>query len=584
MTYLALARKWRPRTFAELVGQEHVSQAIINSLDQQRLHHAYLFTGTRGVGKTSIARLFAKSLNCEKGVSAQPCLQCVHCQSIEQGGFVDLLEVDAASRTGVEDTRQLLDNAQYLPASGRYKVFLIDEVHMLSTSSFNALLKTLEEPPAHVKFILATTDPQKVPLTVLSRCLQFHLRAIHPQKIQQHLVAILQAEHCECSPEPLLLLAEAANGSLRDALSLLDQALALAGGKTLTLACVQSMLGYTRQNYALRILQALARQDATDILTQCRAIQEEGGHFHYVLQQIQRYFHEMMLIQQIGTEHPLLTFDPNLPSLTQCFSAQDVQLLYQIALKAGSDIALAPTALIGFEVAMLRMLAFWPLTAQGSAGTKILTEAPTPTAAPTSSGMASSAMPDTGQSCPEHPPEALPVVSPTKEPIAASLPAVEARESGESKAAPAVVEKAEVAPIEAPDLMFASPDDWARLIPRLALSGFALNAAQNAVWQETNGSEIVLAVQPGHLSLFTAAVKERVCHALSQHFQKKIKLKLVSEALTATTPAIQKQQRQEQGLQAASSHLQQDAVFNALKENFSASVIKNSIESLQDEL
>jgi DNA polymerase-3 subunit gamma/tau len=358
MSYIALARKWRPRIFEELIGQEHVNKILINSLTQKRLHHAYLFTGTRGVGKTSVARLFAKAMNCELGISANPCLQCAACISIEQGSFVDLIEVDAASRTRVEDTRELLENVQYLPTMGRFKIYLIDEVHMLSQHSFNALLKTLEEPPDHVKFLLATTDPQKLPITVLSRCLQFHLQALSIEIIVQQLVLILQQEKLNYEELAVKLLAEAAHGSMRDALSLLDQAIAISNNN-ITLNVIRDMLGYTQQDYALLILQALSQYNPQKLIQISGNIAKSGGQFNYVLTEILNYLHKISIYQNIQDEQNIIN-NMDLVALSKKLLIEDVQLFYQIGLKSIEDLALAPNLAIGFEMMLLRMYTFMP--------------------------------------------------------------------------------------------------------------------------------------------------------------------------------------------------------------------------------
>ncbi|MCX7117035.1 MAG: DNA polymerase III subunit gamma/tau, partial [Legionellales bacterium] len=319
MSYIALARKWRPRTFSELVGQEHMNKALVNSLNHNRLHHAYLFTGTRGVGKTSVARLLAKALNCEQGISAAPCLACDACLSIEQGRFIDLIEIDGASRTRVEDTREILENVQYVPTHGRFKIYLIDEVHMLSQHSFNALLKTLEEPPAHVKFLLATTDPQKIPVTVLSRCLQFHLKHIQPDVIRQQLELILKEEHVTFAPKALDILSLAAHGSMRDALSILDQIIASTDLHIHT-EDVKNCLGYTQQDYAIQLLQALASQMPERLINISRQIAMEGAHFNHVLDEILSYLHQISISQSLPTNDPLIRSDEQVLALKTLFS------------------------------------------------------------------------------------------------------------------------------------------------------------------------------------------------------------------------------------------------------------------------
>lgn len=353
-----LARKWRPRQFADVVGQAHVVRALSNALNQAYLHHAYLFTGTRGVGKTTIARILAKCLNCEAGIMAQPCGQCSHCQEIDSGRFVDLLEVDAASRTKVEDTRDLLDNVQYAPTKGRFKIYLIDEVHMLSGHSFNALLKTLEEPPAHVKFLLATTDPQRLPATVLSRCLQFHLSAMPPEQISGHLQAVLAKENFECDIEALKLLAQAAQGSMRDALSLLDQSIAFGNGKVLT-DDVKNMLGTIDSQTLYQILQGLAAQNASALLDCVAKLAEQGADFSRALADLLSLLHQLAILQAVPNT-PAHMVDDHLRGFADKISREDVQLYYQIGLLGQRDLAWAPTTRSGFEMTLLRMLAFIP--------------------------------------------------------------------------------------------------------------------------------------------------------------------------------------------------------------------------------
>lgn len=360
MSYTVLARKWRPKNFAELVGQTHVMQALANALDQQRLHHAYLFTGTRGVGKTTIARIFAKALNCEQGISSTPCGVCSVCKSIDEGRFVDLIEVDAASRTKVEDTREILDNVQYAPTQGRYKVYLIDEVHMLSKSSFNALLKTLEEPPEHVKFLLATTDPHKLPITVLSRCLQFNLLRLTSVQIQQHLAYILQQEQIEFEPSALALIAKSADGSARDSLSLLDQAIAYCGGRV-NYDAVQAMLGLVDQGMVQAVLQALSEQSAAQIKQILQALASLGVDYVALLNQLVEALHQIAQTQVLGEalDEAVLPSEV-LTELAQNLTPEQIQLYYQIGLLARQDMKLAPDVRIGFEMTLLRMLAFQP--------------------------------------------------------------------------------------------------------------------------------------------------------------------------------------------------------------------------------
>lgn len=360
MSYLALARKWRPTKFNEVIGQSHVLTALENALAQNRLHHAYLFSGTRGVGKTTIGRLFAKGLNCETGITATPCGECATCKEIDEGRFVDLLEIDAASRTKVEDTRELLDNVQYKPARGRFKVYLIDEVHMLSRHSFNALLKTLEEPPEYVKFLLATTDPQKLPVTILSRCLQFHLKPIGVDTIHEQLDHILAKEQVTSEPRALGMISHAADGSLRDALSLTDQAIALGNGNVLT-ESVSHMLGTLDTDQALHLLEAISSKQPQQAMDRLSQLAQNGVEWDGLLQQLATQLHRMAMYQALPS-----TLDKAQPDaekielISRTLSPQDVQLYYQIALKGRQDLPLAPSERIGLEMVVLRMMAFRP--------------------------------------------------------------------------------------------------------------------------------------------------------------------------------------------------------------------------------
>ncbi|WP_085656296.1 DNA polymerase III subunit gamma/tau [Pseudomonas sp. B11(2017)] len=363
MSYQVLARKWRPRSFREMVGQTHVLKALINALDSQRLHHAYLFTGTRGVGKTTIARIIAKCLNCETGITSSPCGECSVCREIDEGRFVDLIEIDAASRTKVEDTRELLDNVQYAPSRGRFKVYLIDEVHMLSSHSFNALLKTLEEPPPYVKFILATTDPQKLPATILSRCLQFSLKNMTPERVVEHLTHVLGAENVPFEDDALWLLGRAADGSMRDAMSLTDQAIAFGEGKVLA-ADVRAMLGTLDHGQVYDVLHALIEGDAKALLEAVRHLAEQGPDWNGVLSEMLNVLHRVAIAQALpdGVDNGHGDRDRVL-ALAQALPAEDVQFYYQMGLIGRRDLPLAPDPRGGFEMVLLRMLAFRPADA-----------------------------------------------------------------------------------------------------------------------------------------------------------------------------------------------------------------------------
>lgn len=361
MSYQVLARKWRPKTFLDVVGQEHVLTALANGLSLGRIHHAYLFSGTRGVGKTTIARLLAKGLNCETGITATPCGVCANCQEIEQGRFVDLIEIDAASRTKVEDTRELLDNVQYAPARGRFKVYLIDEVHMLSRHSFNALLKTLEEPPAHVKFLLATTDPQKLPVTILSRCLQFHLKVIDVEVIRALLEKILQAEQISSDARALQLLARAADGSMRDALSLTDQAIAMGDG-SVTTATVSQMLGTLDDEQPLAIIEALVSADGARVMAQLEQAASRGIDWENLLVETLSLLHRIAMVQLLPSmlDNHYATIEPRLRELARTLPPTDIQLYYQTLLVGRKELAFAPDRRMGVEMTFLRALAFHP--------------------------------------------------------------------------------------------------------------------------------------------------------------------------------------------------------------------------------
>ena len=361
MSYQVLARKWRPQTFLEMAGQDHVLQALVNALRQQRLHHAYLFTGTRGVGKTTIARIFAKCLNCEtNGISPEPCGTCDSCREIAEGRFVDLIEVDAASRTKVEDTRELLENVQYAPTRGRFKVYLIDEVHMLSTHSFNALLKTLEEPPEHVKFLLATTDPQKLPVTILSRCLQFNLKNMSPQRVVDYLQTVLATEHVNFDQPALWQIGQAANGSMRDALSLTDQAIAFGNG-TISESGVTAMLGLVNQAQVLDLLESVSSKNAAEVLSRIEKLADYQPDFTAICGSLLDVLHRIAIEQQVpGALVDQLGDLARIQAIAANVSAEEIQIMYQSLLIGRRDLHLAHSARAGFEMLMLRLIAFRP--------------------------------------------------------------------------------------------------------------------------------------------------------------------------------------------------------------------------------
>jgi len=546
MSYQVLARKYRPKTFQELVGQEHVVRAISNALEQQRLHHAYLFTGTRGVGKTTLARILAKSLNCETGITANPCGVCSACGEIDKGRFVDLLEVDAASNTKVDQMRDLLENAQYAPTVGRFKVFIIDEVHMLSTSSFNAMLKTLEEPPAHVKFILATTDPQKMPVTVLSRCLQFNLRQMPAASITQHLHAVLGKENIRAENVALQLLARAASGSMRDALSLLDQAIAYGGGAVHE-AEVRAMLGAIDQSYLFTLLDALARQDGPTLLAVSQSMEERSLSFDSALADLAQLLHQIALMQSIPEAIPEdLPERPQLAGLATQFSAEDVQLYYQIALLGRRDLGLAPDEYAGFTMCLLRMLAFAP----GEASVK-----PTTSPAP-------------------------------KEALAPKRPAVAAPESTPSPAEDfskklQVIQQA-VAEARATEPATPTFDgNWRGLVDSLKLGGMARMLAQNCELAEFDGHRMRLVVPQNQKHLLDNTTQEKLRATLKERFGKQLHIQIETAGSAANTPAQQMSREKAVRQAQAESSISNDQFVRDLIDGFGATIIPSSIKPIQ---
>ncbi len=525
MSYLVLARKWRPRSFEELAGQEHVVRALSNALDSGRVHHAFLFTGTRGVGKTTVARILAKALNCETGVSARPCGVCSACREIDEGRFVDLIEVDAASRTKVEDTRELLENVQYAPARGRYKVYLIDEVHMLSGHSFNALLKTLEEPPPHVKFLLATTDPQKLPITVVSRCLQFHLKRLPPTLIGERLASILGAESVAFEAGALPVLARAADGSLRDALSLLDQALVFGGGKILE-SDVRTMLGTIDRGHVVRLLERLADGDAPGLIETLRALDEQSPDYDQVLVELAALIERLALTQLVPDSGADGGFDPALLArLAPRFAAEDLQLYYQIALLGRRDLDLAPEPRVGFEMTALRMLAFRP----GDGGAREVAEA-------------------------------------------AARPAASAAQTSAAAASPARAAEAG-----------APPSDWQQLLARLDITGAARQLGANCVWLGRDGDVVRLRLDRSGESFRTSAAEERLAQALSRQLGAAIRLVIERDDAgqppeNTDTPARREARASEAQLAQTRAALEADPNVRALREKFGASVQPESVK------
>ncbi len=557
MSYLVLARKWRPRTFAETTGQEHVLTALSNALDTGRLHHAYLFTGTRGVGKTTIARILAKSLNCETGVTSAPCGECSACREIDGGRFVDLIEVDAASKTKVDDTRELLDNVQYTPARGRYKIYLIDEVHMLSKSSFNALLKTLEEPPPHVKFLLATTDPQKLPVTVLSRCLQFNLKRLTPALIRERLEHICREEPIEADAPSLSMIAQAADGSLRDALSLLDHAVAHCGG-ALREDLVAAMLGTIEREDVMKLLSLLAAGDAPGLLDAVAALDEQAPDYARLLDDLARQLQRVAVRQAVGAGHAEDELAAGkLAELAAALPAEDVQLFYQMALLGKRDLPLAPDPRTGAEMTLLRMLAFRPAAPGGAAPAGVPGRAraaggggqPAARGRPAGRGTAA-----TGTVASRGAPEAH----------APAAPEPGEEEAGRTHSMPVAT------PWQAPD--------WARLIPDLELTGASKLLAANCAYVRRKGSVIHLQLDSRSESLLTRTRQNELAAALSKRFGERLTVEIEVGKPVLETPMQERARLSDERLEAARESLEADPNVRALKDMFGAELNPDSIE------
>ncbi|NCT68098.1 MAG: DNA polymerase III subunit gamma/tau [Rhodanobacteraceae bacterium] len=566
MSYQALARKWRPRRFSELVGQEHVVRALTHALDSGRLHHAFLFTGTRGVGKTTIARIFAKSLNCEHGPTSNPCGQCGACVEIDAGRFVDLLEIDAASNTGVDNVRELIENAQYTPTRGRYKVYLIDEVHMLSKAAFNALLKILEEPPPHVKFLLATTDPQKLLVTVLSRCIKFNLKRLTPEQIGGQMRHILGAEGIAFDDEGVDVLARAADGSLRDGLSLLDQAIAHGGG-ALHAHEVHAMLGTVERAKVRVLLDILANGDGAALLDEIERIAGFSPDFAQVLDELAGLLHRVQLLQLVPAA--AAEDDAELLALSGRIPAQDVQLWYQMAITGRRDLSLAPTPRVGFEMALLRMLAF------------------APAGAGTSARAAASAMPVTARPTPVAPPSRTVAEAPrAARPASAALatapvsrPAPEAFRPEPPAAPPSRPQVAEPPRAAAPVEVL--PSDWASLIERAELRGPVGQLASNATLIAVEDSVVRLALAPAYEHLAHGLMVETLEQRLGAALGYAVKIRFERARTGAETPAEQRARADSERLAAAEQSVQGDPVVQSLLDTFGARVVPGSVRPTQ---
>ena len=555
MSYQVLARKWRPKRFSELVGQEHVVRAISNALDSDRMHHAFLFTGTRGVGKTTIARIFAKSLNCERGQSSNPCGECGACVEIDAGRFVDLLEIDAASNTGVDDVREVIENAQYTPSRGRFKVYLIDEVHMLSKHAFNALLKTLEEPPPHVKFLLATTDPQKLPVTVLSRCLKFNLKRLLPAQITGQMRHILDAETIAFDADALNELARAADGSLRDGLSLLDQAIAYGAG-SVRAADVRAMLGTIERGRVLALLDAVHAGDGAALLAEVDRLAEFSPDFAAVLDEIAGMLHRVQIKQLVrGYSAADETDDAGIDALAAALDAEATQLYYQIAIAGRRDLPLAPTPRAGFEMVLLRMLAFRPV----SAGEMTVRRPAAAQSVASGGGRAAQA---SKPAAPQHPPESAAVSSPVA-PVAPVAPAVTA-----VAAAPGVA-----TPSPALDL-----NNWPALIEASGLKGPVGQLAQHANLIAIENGVARLSLKPVHEHFNSPPVAAAMEQKLSALLGHPIKLRFEKAVVTQEAPAEAAQRERSSRQRAAEESLASDPGVQSLLREFGGRLVNESIK------
>jgi DNA polymerase-3 subunit gamma/tau len=530
VSYTVLAVKWRPRRFETLVGQADVVRALANSLAAGRLHHAYLFSGTRGVGKTTVARILAKALNCETGVTAEPCGECGTCVAIDEGRFVDLIEVDAASRTRVDDTRELLDNVQYMPTRGRYKVYLIDEVHMLSTHSFNALLKTLEEPPPHVKFLLATTDPQKLPVTVLSRCLQFNLKKLTPSLITAQLVHITAAEGVAADEDGLKAIARAAAGSMRDALSLLDQAIAFGGG-SISAADVSQMLGSIDRGQVVGIIRSLADTDGEALLVWVDRLDEQGADFGTVLDELLGALQRIAVVQLVDGR-PLSDEDADLTDLARDLGAEDVQLYYQIALGGRRDIAVCRDERMSFEMTMLRMLAFRPALPAERAGK--------PAARPQSAAK----------------------VVPAPGPAPHSAPKSARPAHSKSNAQESI-------------------GDWPALVRTANLRGAVRNLADHCEMSEASGDRLELVLQRDKANFNTDQLRQRLAESLSSHLGRQLALKITIGDPPRETPAQIRRANEDERMRVTREAIERDPNIQAVQAAFDAVLEPDSIQPAQ---
>jgi len=610
MTYQVLARKWRPKTFNDMAGQEHVLQTLVHALDNNRLHHAYLFTGTRGVGKTTIARIFAKCLNCEQGITSTPCGQCASCVEINEGRFIDLIEVDAASRTKVEDTRELLENVQYAPSRGRYKVYLIDEVHMLSTSSFNALLKTLEEPPPHVVFLLATTDPHKLPITILSRCLQFSLKNLSPQRIVDYLRSVLIAEQIPFEEGALWHLAKSAQGSMRDALTLLDQSISFCAGNVRE-AEVGELLGTPDRGLLVEILQALNAQDAAALLNAAATVSERSFDYFLLIDNLVALLHRVAMAQLLpGAVDNSQGDREQVLALARAVTAEDVQLYYQIALQGRQDIGLAHDPRMAFEMLLLRMLVFSPELPAIGASDASPEAAPIPVqstqqadAAPAAADTAPSAdepaqeqkkKPELTQPAPvidtrpaqQQPPERAPERPPEREsdqvdqqpaPVAQQAPqkTQEAQETTAQQPQATPVQT-KVSPV--PDI-----ENWIGTVEQLGVTGITGNLIFNCLPESFDGRVLQLVLDEQQSSLYNEEQGRRIAQVLKGHFGDQIEVRIRTGALAGESPATSWERQRQERRQQAIKDFENDEHVQSLITHFAARILPDSIKVISEE-
>jgi DNA polymerase-3 subunit gamma/tau len=533
MNYIPLARKWRPKCFADFVGQDHIVLPLQNALSQNKLHHAYLFTGTRGVGKTTVARIFAKALNCQVSIINEPCLKCDNCLAIDEGRFFDLIEVDGASRTRVEDTRELIENIQYSPSVGRFKIFIIDEVHMLSTHSFNALLKTLEEPPPHVKFLLATTDPQKIPATILSRCIQFNLKAMTNDIIVKQLSHILDIEHFKYDIDALNRIANSASGSMRDALTLCEQMMAVFP-EGLTGADLKQFIGASLEDYSINLLNALSTLNILGLLDICKTLAQQQTNFERLILLLLSSLHACV-IEQI---HPSTNCPDVFKTCSQRWSAQVLHTLYLIAEKGLQDLNWAPNHAVGFEMLILRMAQYIKLHAPDSTLIQEDTQPLFPNPEPLLEEV-------------KH----TPVLS-TPEPIA-----IHAQQSS-------------------------TPEEWHRIVSSIKIDGIGKSALNHSTFIEKKNDSVVLEIHKKNESLFTPMIKERIQQALSDYYQHPIKIKLqyLSTDATAQTPAVIQEKNQQAEKAELIQNVHEHPMVQRILNEYNGEIIENSMTKVSNDL